>query len=222
MASNSGVDYYTATIEAGKAAGATFGQFGSVAFLASFALIPMIVFFNLWPNWGSTLYGEVRGASDYKRNFLGMAAAIIVTATLALVFFLLIAKTIGWEFYIMANGAFWSNIFYGTAVAIPVWPYPVQFATFLTTARWLQFLVVFAVGFWWIGWSGTVFLSSTRVIFAAAFDRMLPEWVVQDRAPHPHAHLCPPDDGHPGSDHLVHVCLQRCQRCSRSCWMPRW
>jgi hypothetical protein len=53
----------------------------------------------------------------------------------------------------------------------------VQFATFLTTNRLLQFLVVLAVGFWWIGWSGTVFLSSTRVIFAAAFDRMLPEWV---------------------------------------------
>ena len=137
----------------------------------------MIVFFNLWPNWGSTLYGEVRGASDYKRNFWGMASAIIVTAGLALVFFLLIAKTIGWEFYINANGAFWSNIFYGTAVAIPVWPYPVQFATFLTTSRPLQFLVVLAVSFWWFGWSGTVFLSSTRVIFAAAFDRMLPEWV---------------------------------------------
>jgi hypothetical protein len=30
---------------------------------------------------------------------------------------------------------------------------------------------------WWFGWSGTVFLSSTRVIFAAALDRMLPEWV---------------------------------------------
>jgi amino acid transporter len=93
------------------------------------------------------------------------------------VFFLLIAKTIGWEFYIMANGAFWSSIFYGTEVAIPVWPYPVQFATFLTTNRWLQLLAVGAVAFWWIGWSGTVFLSSTRVIFAAAFDRMLPEWV---------------------------------------------
>ena len=73
----------------------------SLAFVASFALIPMIVFFNLWPNWGSTLYGEVRGASDYKRNFWGMASAIIVTAGLALVFFLLINKTIGWEFYIM-------------------------------------------------------------------------------------------------------------------------
>ena len=170
-------DYYTATLEAGQAAGVTFGKFGSIALGASFALIPMIVFFNLWPNWGSTLYGEVRGASDYKKNFWGMAAAIGVTAGLALVLFALIDKTIGWDFYMNANGAFWSNIFYGTQVAIPVWPYPVQFATFLTSSRALQFLVVLAVSFWWFGWSGTVFLSSTRVIFAAALDRMLPEWV---------------------------------------------
>ncbi|HTE03683.1 MAG TPA: hypothetical protein VK739_06060, partial [bacterium] len=32
---------------------------------------------------------------------------------------------------------------------------------------------------WFWGWSGTVFLSSTRVIFAAAFDRVLPEWAAQ-------------------------------------------
>jgi len=76
-----------------------------------------------------------------------------------------------------ANGAVWSHLFYGSDVPIPVWPYPVQFATFLTSSRLLQFLVVLAVGFWWIGWSGTVFLSSTRAIFAAALDRMLPEWV---------------------------------------------
>jgi amino acid transporter len=31
----------------------------------------------------------------------------------------------------------------------------------------------------WFGWSGTVFLSSTRVIFAAAFDRLLPEKVAE-------------------------------------------
>jgi APA family basic amino acid/polyamine antiporter len=170
-------DYYNATIEAGQAAGVTFGGLGTIALGASFALIPMIVFFNLWPNWGSTLYGEVRGASDYRKNFWGMAWAVIVTALLALVFFALISKTMGWDFYMNANGAFWSNIFYGTDVPIPVWPYPVQFATFLTSSRLIQFVVVLAVSFWWFGWSGTVFLSSTRVIFAAALDRMLPEWV---------------------------------------------
>jgi amino acid transporter len=175
-----GTDYYQATIDLGTAAGTTFvglGDFSKVAFVGSFALIPLLVFYSLWPNWGSTLYGEVRGASDYKRNFWGMAWAIIVTAVLAIVFFLLINKTIGWEFYMNANGAFWSSIFSGTEVAIPVWPYPIQFATFLTGSRVVQFLVVSAVAFWWIGWSGTVFLSSTRVIFAAALDRMLPEWV---------------------------------------------
>jgi APA family basic amino acid/polyamine antiporter len=170
-------DYYADTIAAGQAAGATFGSLGTVALGVSMAMVPMMTFFNLWPNWGSTLYGEVRGANDYKRNFWGMAAAIIVTAGLALVFFALINKTMGWDFYINANGAFWSNVFYGTAVPIPVWPYPVQFASFLTSSRALQLIIVFLVGMWWFGWSGTVFLSSTRVIFAAALDRMLPEWV---------------------------------------------
>jgi len=32
---------------------------------------------------------------------------------------------------------------------------------------------------WWFGWSGTLFLSSTRVVFAAAFDRLLPEKVAE-------------------------------------------
>ena len=172
-----GADYYADTIAAGQAAGATFGSLGTIALAASMAMVPMMTFFNLWPNWGSTLYGEVRGANDYKRNFWGMAAAIIVTAGLALVFFALIDKTMGWDFYINANGAFWSNVFYGTAVPIPVWPYPVQFASFLTSSRALQLIIIFLVGMWWFGWSGTVFLSSTRVIFAAALDRMLPEWV---------------------------------------------
>ena len=171
------MDYYTATIEAGQAAGTLFGPLGMVALGASMAMVPMMTFFNLWPNWGSTLYGEVRGATDYKRNFWGMAAAIITTAVLALIFFALIDKTMGWDFYINANGAFWSNVFYGTDVPIPVWPYPVQFATFLTGSRFLQLIIIFLVGMWWFGWSGTVFLSSTRVIFAAALDRMLPEWV---------------------------------------------
>jgi len=32
---------------------------------------------------------------------------------------------------------------------------------------------------WFFGWVGTLFLSSTRVIFAAAFDRVLPDAAAQ-------------------------------------------
>ena len=39
-------------------------------------LLPIIAYFLLYPNWGATLYGEVKGADDFKRNFNGMAVAV--------------------------------------------------------------------------------------------------------------------------------------------------
>ena len=39
-------------------------------------LVPAMMFFLLWPNWGSTLYGEIRGASDFKRVFIGMFSGL--------------------------------------------------------------------------------------------------------------------------------------------------
>ena len=172
-------DVHSAILTAGEAAGTVAGPLLPLALGASIFLVPMLTFFNLWPNWGSTLYGEVRGASDYKRNFWGMAAAIMVTTVGALIFFALISKTIGWDFYNKANGAFWNYTFGYTTEAppLPVWPYPVLFAAFLVKSPVIQFIVVLLMSLWWFGWSGTLFLSSTRVIFAASIDRMLPEWV---------------------------------------------
>ena len=172
-------DVYAATMQAGVDAGTVAGPLFPLAIGASIVLVPMLTFFNLWPNWGSTLYGEVRGASDYKRNFSGMFWAIVVTTVGAVIFFLLIGKTIGWEFYNNSNGAFWNWGFGYTTTPppLPIWPYPALFATFLVKSPALMFIVVLLMSLWWFGWSGTLFLSSTRVIFAAAIDRMLPEWV---------------------------------------------
>src|SRR4051812_28377352 len=165
-------DPYAATLAKGHYAGDS--KLGGLAFGSTILLIPMIAFFNLWSNWGATLYGEVRGASDFKKNIIAMAGALVVTSIAAVIFFLLIAKTMGWDFYNSSNNAFWS----GTDSMGGVWPYPVTLATFFISP-WLQFIVILLMSLWFFGWVGTVFLTASRVIFATAFDRILPEWAAK-------------------------------------------
>jgi basic amino acid/polyamine antiporter, APA family len=164
---------YGGTLKAGLK-GYDPGGVGSFSLSATVLLIPMLLFFNLWSNWGATLYGEVRGASDFRKNIYAMGGALIATTIVGAIFLLLFAKTFGWDFYNAANNAFWA----GTG-PLGVFPYPGTFAAFLMGSPILQFILVTLLSLWFFGWVGSVFLSSTRVIFATAFDRVLPEWAAK-------------------------------------------
>ncbi len=144
---------------------------------ATLAMIPFMLFWILYPNWGSTLYGEVRGSGDFRKVLRGMLGGIWVTAGLAVAFVLLAAKTFGWLFFNATNVNF-INWFYGyttTDPTVPIWSYPPLLASYLIDNRIFQIAMVALFAAWFLGWSGTLFLSSTRMIFAAAFDRVLPE-----------------------------------------------
>ena len=138
-------------------------------------LLPMMMFYLLWPNWGTTLYGEIRGASDFRRVFTGMFAGLWTTVLLSVVFLLLFAKTFGWAFYQNVN-AEW--LLAGKA-ALPIFPYPVLLAGWIVHNSAFQVILLLLMSLWYFAWVGTLFLSSTRVIFAAAFDRVLPDAAAQ-------------------------------------------
>jgi amino acid transporter len=140
-------------------------------------LLPFMMFWILYPNWGATLYGEVRGAGDFRKVLNGMLGGIWVTVVLAIAFLLLAAKTFGWDFFNATNVNF-VDWFYGYTAGpptIPIWGYPPLLASFLIDSPIVQMVIVVLFGAWFLGWAGTLFLSSTRMIFAAAFDRVLPE-----------------------------------------------
>jgi APA family basic amino acid/polyamine antiporter len=164
---------YAGTLKAGAAGTeSNVAAFGSLS--GVFLLVPFIVFFNLWSNWGATLYGEVRGASDFKNNIKAMGGALIATTILAAITLLLFAKTFGWDFYNASNNAYWLG-----EGPLGVFPYPGLLAAFLMDGALWQVILIGLLSLWFFGWVGTVFLSSTRVVFATAFDRVLPEAVAK-------------------------------------------
>jgi APA family basic amino acid/polyamine antiporter len=161
---------YAATNAAAKKAGYSTYNMGFGPIGPTMLLVPAMMFFILWPNWGSTLYGEIRGASDFKRVFTGMFSGLWITVILTIIFLLLMAKTIGWDFYQNLN-----SLDYNLTPQFGIWPYPFMFAGWLVHNTAFQVILILALSLWFFGWVGTLFLSSTRVIFAAAFDRVLPD-----------------------------------------------
>src|SRR5246127_75779 len=127
-----------------KAVGYTAPAFGVAgAFGQSMLLVPMLMFYLLWPNWGTTLYGEIRGASDFKRVFAGMFFGLWTTVLLSVILLAAFAKFFGFNFYQDVN-ALWIDNAYGTASAhaLPIFPYPVLLVSWAVHNQVFQVILI--------------------------------------------------------------------------------
>jgi basic amino acid/polyamine antiporter, APA family len=170
-------DAYAATV-ANSGEGMPSSMF-SGALWDTFKLIPIMVFWLLWPNWGATLYGEVRGAKDFRKNIYQMGGGLLGAAAIVIVFLFLVTKTMGFKFFeASANG--YMGVVYGYVDGTPHngdYLSPTAMIAWIVNNSAFQVILIAAISLLVFGWWGTVFLSSTRMIFAAAFDRILPERV---------------------------------------------
>jgi basic amino acid/polyamine antiporter, APA family len=132
-------------------------------------LVPFMCFWILWANWGATLYGEIRGAKNFRMNIYQMGGGLIGSSALALILIALIGKTMGWKFFMASQAA------QGVYSTEKDYLSPVAMASWIVDNKALQIILILVVMMIVIAWWGTIFLSSTRVVFAAAFDRVLPE-----------------------------------------------
>jgi len=147
----------------------------------TFKLIPVMAFWLLWPNWGATLYGEVRGAKDFRKNIYQMGGGLLSAAAIVIAFLFLVSKTMGFKFFeASANG--YMGVLYGYIKSTPHggdYLSPTAMTAWIVNNAAFQVILIAVISLLVFGWWGTVFLSSTRMIFASAFDRILPEGVAK-------------------------------------------
>lgn len=170
-------DAFTAIEEVGKGTGMPTSTFAGGLSWATWTLIPFMLFWMAWPNWGATLYGEVRGAKDFRKNIYQMLGGLFVPTAIALLFLALMTWKVGYQAFMGTMASYWYYATSGANLSPLGGDYvsPTAMISWIVPNAAFQIILIAAISLLLFGWFGTLFLSSTRMIFASAFDRILPE-----------------------------------------------
>jgi len=143
---------------------------------SAFPLLPLLVFYGMWPVWGAPMYGEVRGASSVKN---AIVSTMMANVPLNIAFILVLTglwKSVTYPFYEAMNYGWWMAK--GPAALMsPSVPMMTYFVLGPTTLSVVITAFILVGNTWaWIhtNGAGNGYLLVSRGMFAMSFDRMLP------------------------------------------------
>lgn len=137
---------------------------------ATMPLLALFAWYNGWSMWGAPLYGEVKGASEFKRSFWSIQGCNLFSNAFVIICLLQWVFIGGWQFFQSANLLYWS----GDAL-MPLFPFPGLYVYILTKNVPLSIFILGGGAFFlWILEALANFLPAIRILFAMAFDRVMP------------------------------------------------
>jgi len=173
MGSNFNVENaYTTVIAAADEAGYSPPALSPLA--ATIAIIPLAAFSLIYPAWGVAQAGEIKSGNSLRAQIIQMPGAEIFSFLVGAALAALLVSRLG--------GDFLASVGYLYTEAPASYPLPVEplFATFVgVLAGNPLFLILVFIAFnaWFWMWHPNITLAASRVLLAAAFDRVLPEKV---------------------------------------------
>ncbi len=136
---------------------------------ATLPTVFVVMTFMMWNWWSVYLSGELKSASNRRRQMTTMFGALIWDVLFIALGALLLFKVTGYNFMVAVNTA--GN----SAYALPTGPWYHFMASLVYNAPALTFLIVGSFLFWSLpAMVGNTFMP-IRTFFARSFDRLLPE-----------------------------------------------
>ena len=110
-------DAFTQLEAVGSGTGMPTSTFAGGLSWATWTLIPFMMFWMAWPNWGATLYGEVRGAKDFRKNIYQMLGGLLVPTAITLAFLGLMTWKVGYQAFMGMMASWWYYSTVGTNIS---------------------------------------------------------------------------------------------------------
>src|SRR4029078_5117475 len=95
-----------------------------------------------------TLYGEVRGASDFRKNIYAMGGALVFKACVLVTTFAAMAHGMGFNFYGILSGEYWASV---TKAPTYWFPYPGMLAAMFIGNGFFHVVFLLLLSLWVLG-----------------------------------------------------------------------